>query len=33
MEEKGTIFDIKKYAVHDGPGIRVTVFFKGCPME
>jgi len=28
----GIIFDIKKYAVHDGPGIRTTVFFKGCPM-
>jgi len=33
MEEKGIIFDIKKYAIHDGPGIRVTVFFKGCPMD
>ena len=28
----GTIFDIKKYAIHDGPGIRSTVFFKGCPL-
>jgi len=27
---KGTIFDIKRYAIHDGPGIRTTVFFKGC---
>jgi pyruvate formate lyase activating enzyme len=27
---KGLIFDIKRYAVHDGPGIRTTVFFKGC---
>lgn len=26
----GTIFDIRKYSVHDGPGIRTTVFFKGC---
>lgn len=26
------IFDIKRFAVHDGPGIRVTVFFKGCPL-
>ena len=26
------IFDIKKFAVHDGPGIRSTVFFKGCPL-
>ena len=28
----GVIFDIKKYAIHDGPGIRTTVFFKGCPL-
>lgn len=28
----GTIFDLKKYAIHDGPGIRTTVFFKGCPL-
>lgn len=30
---EGIIFDIKKYAVHDGPGIRTTVFFKGCPLN
>ncbi len=29
---EGIIFDIKKYAIHDGPGIRTTVFFKGCPL-
>jgi pyruvate formate lyase activating enzyme len=29
----GIIFDIKKYAIHDGPGIRTTVFFKGCPLN
>lgn len=29
----GIIFDIKKFAIHDGPGIRTTVFFKGCPLE
>lgn len=29
----GIIFDIKKYAIHDGPGIRTTVFFKGCPLR
>jgi pyruvate formate lyase activating enzyme len=27
------IFDIKRYAVYDGPGIRTTVFFKGCPLS
>lgn len=30
---KGTIFDIKHYAIHDGPGIRQTIFFKGCPLS
>jgi pyruvate formate lyase activating enzyme len=29
----GIIFDIKEFAVFDGPGIRTTVFFKGCPMR
>lgn len=29
----GIIFDIKRYAIHDGPGIRTTVFFKGCPIR
>ncbi|HUT80290.1 MAG TPA: glycyl-radical enzyme activating protein [Candidatus Bathyarchaeia archaeon] len=33
MEVRGIIFDIKKFAIHDGPGIRTTVFFKGCPMN
>ena len=28
--QTGLIFDIKKYAINDGPGIRLTVFFKGC---
>lgn len=31
--DKGCIFDIKKYSINDGPGIRVTVFFKGCPLR
>ncbi|MBE6612459.1 MAG: glycyl-radical enzyme activating protein [Ruminococcaceae bacterium] len=30
---EGYIFDIKHFAVHDGPGIRTTVFFKGCPLK
>jgi len=30
---QGTIFRIKRYALHDGPGIRTTVFFKGCPLS
>lgn len=29
----GTIFDIKQLAIYDGPGIRTTVFFKGCPLR
>ncbi len=29
----GTIFDIKEFSVHDGPGSRVTVFLKGCPLR
>ena len=30
---KGIVFDIKKFSIHDGPGIRTTVFFKGCPLS
>lgn len=30
---KARIFDIKRFAVHDGDGIRTTVFFKGCPLK
>ena len=33
LQTRGVIFDLKKYAIHDGPGIRTTVFFKGCPLE
>jgi pyruvate formate lyase activating enzyme len=29
---KGLIFSVKRYSVHDGPGIRVTFFMKGCPL-
>ncbi len=30
---KGIIFNIKKFAIHDGPGIRTTIFFKGCSLD
>ncbi|MBE6634842.1 MAG: glycyl-radical enzyme activating protein [Ruminococcaceae bacterium] len=29
----GTVFDIQRFSVHDGPGIRTTVFLKGCPLN
>ncbi|MDA3884972.1 MAG: glycyl-radical enzyme activating protein [Candidatus Delongbacteria bacterium] len=29
----GTIFNIQRFSLHDGPGIRTTVFFKGCPLK
>lgn len=31
-EDVGRIFDIQKFSLHDGPGIRTIVFLKGCPM-
>lgn len=31
--QRGVIFDIKEFAVHDGPGVRQTVFLKGCPLR
>lgn len=32
IQESGFIFNIQKYSLHDGPGIRTTVFLKGCPL-
>ncbi|MFC1958148.1 glycyl-radical enzyme activating protein [Chloroflexota bacterium] len=31
--KSGIIFNIQKFSVHDGPGIRTTVFMKGCPLQ
>ncbi len=33
MTTTGLIFDIQRTSLHDGPGIRTTVFFKGCPLK
>ncbi|MBN1835592.1 MAG: glycyl-radical enzyme activating protein [Spirochaetales bacterium] len=30
---RATLFDIERFALHDGPGIRTVVFFKGCPLR
>ena len=32
-DTKGLVFNIQRYSIHDGPGIRSTVFFKGCPLR
>ncbi len=29
----GTIYNIQRFSLHDGPGIRTTIFFKGCPLD
>ena len=33
LSVKGTIYNIQRYSVHDGPGIRTIIFFKGCPLR
>lgn len=31
--DKAIVFDVQRFSLHDGPGIRTTVFFKGCPLR
>jgi pyruvate formate lyase activating enzyme len=33
MSLSGLVFNVQRFSVHDGPGIRTTVFFKGCPLR
>lgn len=33
MDNEGVIFDIQRFSIHDGPGIRTLVFFKGCNLR
>jgi len=33
LSNSGVIFNIQRFSIHDGPGIRTTVFFKGCSMH
>ena len=33
MSVVGTVFEVREFCLHDGPGIRTNVFFKGCPLR
>ncbi len=30
---RGVVFDVQRYSLHDGPGVRTNVFLKGCPLR
>jgi pyruvate-formate lyase-activating enzyme len=32
-ETRGVVFNIQTYSLHDGPGMRTTVFLEGCPLK
>nr|WP_321456948.1 glycyl-radical enzyme activating protein [uncultured Cohaesibacter sp.] len=32
-DQEGVVFDIQRYSIHDGPGVRTIVFLKGCPLR
>lgn len=33
MKTEGIVFNVQKFSIHDGPGVRTTVFLKGCPLR
>ncbi len=33
MPTRGIVFDLQRFCIHDGPGIRTVIFFKGCPLR